>query len=117
MKPVKTYLTIILAGLTMIAANAAPASAGWGDRGMYFPGGHMMGGGYMGWTMILFWGLLLIALIMLIRWIAKLPQDRSSSSRSDKTALDILQECLASGEIDIEEYKKKKTCCKAVFKA
>ena len=82
------------------------AFAGWGDNGY---GGHMMGGaGYMGWFMIIFWGLILIALIFLIRWISHLPLGKGSGLRSDKEPLDILKERLARGEIEIEEYREKK---------
>ena len=67
-----------------------------------------MGPGYMGWFMILFWGLLLVALIILIRWIAQLPHDNESRQRTNKSPLDILKERLARGEIEIDEYMEKK---------
>lgn len=73
-----------------------------------YPGWHMMGGGYMGWFMILFWGLILVALISLIRWIARLPQGKESGQVSHESPLDILNERLARGEIEIEEYREKK---------
>ncbi|NOX33726.1 MAG: SHOCT domain-containing protein [Deltaproteobacteria bacterium] len=85
------------------------AFAGWGDNGYRYFGGHMMGqAGYMGWFMIAFWGLLLIALIFLIRWIAQLPQGQEPGGRYNQSPLDILKERLAKGEIEIEEYNEKK---------
>jgi len=87
----------------------ATAFAGWGDKGYGNYGGHMMGGtGYMGWFMIIFWGLILIALIFLIRWISHLSLGKGSGLRSDKEPLDILKERLARGEIEIDEYREKK---------
>ena len=87
----------------------ATAFAGWGDKGYGNYGGHMMGGtGYMGWFMIIFWGLILIALIFLIRWISHLPLGKGSGLRSDREPLDILKERLARGEIEIDEYREKK---------
>ncbi|MBU1341031.1 MAG: SHOCT domain-containing protein [Proteobacteria bacterium] len=66
----------------------------------------MMGSGYMGWFMILFWGLLLVTLILLIRWVVKLPQSKESGQGKDPLA--ILNERLAKGEIEVEEYREKK---------
>lgn len=54
-----------------------------------------------GWLfMILFWGLVLVGLVWLIR-------SFSSQSRG-KTALEILQERYARGEIQKEEYEQRK---------
>lgn len=65
-----------------------------------------MGSGYMGWFMIFFWGLLLVSLILVIRWISNLSREKESGKIT--TPLDILNERLARGEIEIEEYKEKK---------
>jgi len=81
------------------------AFAGQGGDGWGYPG-HMMGSGYMGWFMILFWGLLLVTLILLIRWVVKLPQSKESGQGKDPLA--ILNERLAKGEIEVEEYREKK---------
>lgn len=80
------------------------SSAGWSQGHAYYPGGHMMGAGYMGWVMILFWALLLILLILVIRWILRLIHPKGNQ----QTALDILKKRLANGEIDIKEFKEKK---------
>jgi putative membrane protein len=63
--------------------------------------GHWFGGGFM-W---LFWILLIIVLL----WIVKVASGGGSpSSGSGKSALDILKERYARGEIDQEEYEQKK---------
>ncbi len=67
--------------------------------------------GLSGWThgfggifMILFWGLVIFAIFAIIK--ALLPS--SGNDNSSKTALDILKERYARGEIELEEFEKKK---------
>lgn len=63
--------------------------------------GHWFGGGFM-W---LFW----ILLIVVILWAIKMVADSGShSAESRKSALDVLKERYARGEIDQEEYEQKK---------
>ena len=70
-------------------------------------------GGFGGWGMgfglvfmLLFWLLVILGILALIRWL------QSSSSRDPaahgKTALEIVQERYARGDIDKEEYEQKK---------
>jgi putative membrane protein len=66
-----------------------------------------------GWTMMIVWALLWIGLLGLIAWIAVQwardgPRDSVSEQRSPKAARELLEERLASGEIDIEEYQRRR---------
>jgi len=59
----------------------------------------------MGWIfMIIFWGLIVLGLIFLIRWFV----GATRTSRGEESALDILKKRYASGEINKEEYEQKK---------
>jgi len=59
----------------------------------------MFGGG-----MILTWGIILVGLFFLVKYLIE--QNRSESvSRSNKSALQILQERYAKGEIDHEQFE------------
>lgn len=95
------------------AATAAPAIAhaqnyghGHGDWGWGWGWGHMLFGGV---TMLLFWGVIIALVVFLVRALGAVhvphhqgpPRDRSS-------ARDILDERFARGEIDHEEYEKRR---------
>lgn len=74
---------------------------------------HMMGwGGTMfgGIGMLLFWGVIIVLLVLFARSFmgGARTQSRSQSPRSGSTALDILQERYAKGAISKEEYEQRK---------
>lgn len=72
----------------------------WGDYGW----GWGMGFGMI--SVVLFWVLVILGIVILVKWIAG-----SSSGPSQppaKTALDILKERYARGEIDKQEFEEKK---------
>ena len=75
---------------------------------MGYYGNNMMGGwngfGLLGWLpMLIFWALLILGVVALIRYLARLGQ-----TREDKTPLDILKERYARGEINKKELEEKK---------
>jgi putative membrane protein len=85
------------------------------QRGEPYPWGPgMMGNwgyGMMGWfgpiMMLVFWGLLILVLILLARWLWMTSQKNQGQTKSE-SALDILKRRYASGEIDREEFEQKK---------
>ena len=67
-------------------------------------GGNMMGWFGGGLMMIVFW----ILLIVFIVWIVREISGRNSHHRSGSDALEILKERYAKGEIDKKEFEEKK---------
>ena len=69
---------------------------------------NIMGGwngfGLLGWIpMLLFWVLLILGVVALIRYLGK-----SGQSQEGKNPLEILKERYARGEIDKKEFEEKK---------
>lgn len=77
-------------------------------------------GGYGWWGMgfgllfmILFWGLVILGIVALVRWLmresqAGREQQDGRALPRDKTPLEIVQERYARGEIDRAEYEQKR---------
>lgn len=88
-----------------VAAQDAPPQRYWSD---HMRDGHMMGGDW-GWghmlfgsiSMVFFWGALILLVVLLVRWLG---DGHSGFGSRRRTALDILEERFARGEIDHEEF-------------
>jgi putative membrane protein len=77
-----------------------------GGRGFIGPG--MMAGGGMGIVMILFWIVLLVALVLVVSGAASAGRSRSNQTTDSSDALGILKRRYAKGEIDKAEYEAKR---------
>ncbi len=64
------------------------------------------GMGFGGIGMILFWVLIIVGIVVLTKWLADGP--RGSDSPREKSALDILKEHYARGDISREEFERKR---------
>ena len=68
--------------------------------------GYMCNDGWgMGFGMLLFWGLLVAAFVLLVKYTWN--SSASSEHKQGKSALDILKERYARGEIKREEFEQK----------
>ena len=102
--------------LAVLALNyifLSPALAQSGSYGPGHMGRWMMGGWGMGWFgmifMLIFWGLVIVALVMLIRWLIQNTGGRSHSvARTGGQAMDILKARYAGGEITRDEFETMK---------
>ena len=95
---------MVIGGLTL--GVLAPA---WGQERAWDWGGHPMWGMWGVWglgmmlVMLTFWVLVIVGLIALVRWLVS----QGRYSRTD-TALEILRQRYARGEINKEEFDAKR---------
>ncbi len=81
----------------------------WGYDGFGY------GGVGMGIGMLLFWGLIIFAIVMLVRGLGGRSSTSGNEPRArDKTPLDILGERYAKGEIDKAEFEQKRDDLKGI---
>lgn len=77
--------------------------------------GFGMGGLGMGIGMLLFWGLIIIGIVMLVRGFGGTAGSVASEPRvRDKTALEILGERYARGEIDKSDFEQRRNDLRGV---
>lgn len=95
----------ILASTTLVVflLGAASVSAQGMMGGMNFG---IAGASWFGWfMMILWWALIIIGIVALVKWLAS--QSRGTPS-NEKIPLEILKERYAKGEIGSKEFEEKK---------
>ena len=73
----------------------------WGDAG--YGWGWGMGFGMI--SMVLFWVLVILGIVVLVRWVGG---SSASGTPPSKTALDLLNERYARGEIDKQDFEERK---------
>jgi putative membrane protein len=60
-----------------------------------------------GWIfMILFWGVVIVGIVAIVRWVLEQRSERSAPR--GRTPLDVLRERYARGEIEREEFEQKR---------
>jgi len=76
---------------------------GWHDSGWSW--GHMIFGGAM---MILFWGGIIVLIVLLARWLGGAGHSSADHRPHGKVPIEILKERFAKGEIDRAEFEERK---------
>ena len=101
-------LTLFLSALMLGQAFAQQR----GECGGWGMGPGMMGGWGMPWFgmifMIIFWGLLIVGLVFFIRWLIQTTKGEKDVVHGSSSAVDILKERYARGEINKEEFEQMK---------
>ena len=92
-------ILIILSLLTFFACAQGPYNGPMGN------GGHMMGYGYSGGFM---WLIVLVLVGVVIYFWFQISKSKGSDGSIIETPLDILKKLYAKGEIDKEEFDRKK---------
>jgi putative membrane protein len=88
-------------------AQGTPGGGGYGPHMMWWGGGwpYMLFGPLF---MILWLAILVAAIVLVVRWLGSSGQGTSLPPPPSKTALDILKERFARGEIDKTEFEERR---------
>ena len=72
----------------------------------------MMGNWGMGWFggifMIVFWILIIVGLILMVKWLMQTEEKGKENGAIESRAIEILKECYANGEIDKSQFETMK---------
>lgn len=111
MKPV-AKLRYCITAFVLFIFSLYPVATAFAQQGRYDGwrmGPGMMGGWGMGWFggifMIVFWILILVGLVMVIRWLFQSNSKKGDSDHRGSRAMDILKERYARGEIDKTQFE------------
>lgn len=99
--------------ILLLLLNGSGVLAQWRGYEGWHMGPGMMNGWGMGWFggifVIVFWVLLIIGLVFLIKWLVQSTMGNSGSPRgASSNALEILRERYARGEINKQEFEEKR---------
>jgi putative membrane protein len=73
-----------------------------------YDGGHGWWWGFGMLHMLLYWGVLILAIALLVKWLFGRTGPGSAGRHRERSALDILKERYARGEIGKDEFDQKK---------
>ena len=108
----KSFVVGIFVSLISLFSIYSDAFAQPGRPEGWNMGPGMMGGWGMGWFggifMILFWILILIGLVFVIKWLIQSTSRARNNGQSGYRALEILKERYARGEIDKAQFEDMK---------
>jgi len=108
----KSFVVGIFVSLISLFSIYSDAIAQQGRPEGWNMGPGMMGGWGMGWFggifMILFWILILIGLVFVIKWLIQSTSKARNNGQSGYRALEILKERYARGEIDKVQFEDMK---------
>jgi putative membrane protein len=97
--------TMVLLALPALAqAPDSPPEWYWYHHGE-FGWGHMIFGTLM---MLVFWGGLILLILLAVRWLGRRPSETGERVTGTKSALRILEQRFARGEIDKAEFEERK---------
>jgi putative membrane protein len=103
------FLTLPIVALPSLLTVTADALAQGGRNEGWQMGPGMMDGWGMGWFggifMVIFWILILVGLVFVIRWLFQATSKKGDSSQQTSRAIDILKERYARGEIDKTQFE------------
>jgi putative membrane protein len=105
-------VTALVSFIVIFPSNDALAQGGrYGNEGWHMGPG-VMGGWGMGWFggifMIVFWILILVGLVFLIKWLIQSTSRGQAGGSSSNRALEILKDRYARGDIDKSEFEEKR---------